>query len=179
MEYHEATGELLRSTVSTRPPHIPNLPAVQRQALKRLRRDTSLIIGFTDKNCGLFAADAADYEQNGLAELGRTHERFARSAKHATVITLAAIRMRTKQYLPGLPPWALVWISAIIKGHQPATAAAFSIPAFRLLYKIHKSTLGFRPITGNHTWATQPLALLLAYLLLPFVKSNRYLRPGY
>ena len=42
---------------------------------------------------------------------------------------------------------------------------------------MHKSTLGFRGLTGNHTWVTQPFALLLAFLLLAYVvRTSSYLR---
>ena len=46
-----------------------------------------------------------------------------------------------------------------------------SVPSFRVLYKIHKAALQFRPITGNHCWCTQPLAALLAFLLQPYIKD--------
>jgi hypothetical protein len=62
------------------------------------------------------------------------------------------------------------WIRRLLKGVHPKSGAAFSVPSFYLLYKVHKATLGFRPITGNHVWVTQPLALLTAFLLLPFCK---------
>jgi hypothetical protein len=57
---HSATGDLLLETVRRRPPHIPNLPASQRSALHTLRNDASIVLGYTDKNLGMFAADASD-----------------------------------------------------------------------------------------------------------------------
>ena len=127
------------------------------------------MLGYTDKNLGMFAADASDYEAHGLAELRSTHDRFEHSARHAIAITTAAVRDRLASHLGSLPKWASNWIGGILDGHHPALAFAFSIPSFRLLYKIHKSKLGMRPITGNHVWVTQPLALLLAALLLPWI----------
>ena len=77
-----------------------------------------------------------------------------------------------KQGVTKRAKWASQWIDGILGGHHPAMTFAFAIPSFRLLYKIHKSKLGMRPITGNHVWVTQPLALLLAALLLPYVRAT-------
>jgi hypothetical protein len=43
--------------------------------------------------------------------------------------------------------------------------------------KVHKDPIEYRPLTGNHCWITQPYALLLSFLILPFVRRTpTYLR---
>ena len=60
---------------------------------------------------------------------------------------------------------------------HPSSGRRYSVPWFRLLYKIHKAELGFRGLTGNHTWVTRPFALLLAFLLLSYViATSTYVR---
>ena len=50
-----------------------------------------------------------------------------------------------------LPQYAVDWCTAA-KTQHPSTWRRYSVPWFRLLYKIHKAELGFRGLTGNHTW---------------------------
>jgi hypothetical protein len=167
-EYHEATfASVSDAILNERGPHVPNLSWSHRKFLAKLRNDDSIVIGACDKNLGLFADDAANYERRGLENLQKTHARAQFTEKHAIILTLAAIRARLFPMLPSLPKWAATWIKSLVtSGCHPATHAVFSVAAFRLLYKVHKAELGVRPITGNHTWVTQPLALLVAFLLL-------------
>jgi hypothetical protein len=110
-EYEEATFSKLTELVAARDPHIPNLSWAHRKALSRLRGDRSLVIGVCDKNLGLFAADATDYEQHCRAALSATHAATAHSQRHAVILTLTALRSGMERYLPGLPEWAQKWIS--------------------------------------------------------------------
>eukprot|EP01047_Picozoa_sp_COSAG01_P038779 COSAG01_NODE_3164_length_6477_cov_6.494983_1_plen_64_part_10 len=64
------------------------------------------------------------------------------------------MRRELTPFLPTLPDWAAKWLGVLFKGRHPRTNAAFSVAAFRLLYKVHKAVLGYRPITGNFCWAT-------------------------
>jgi hypothetical protein len=52
---YEASFASLSDLVARRPPHVPNLSWMHRKALSRLRLDDSIVIGFCDKNLGLFA----------------------------------------------------------------------------------------------------------------------------
>jgi hypothetical protein len=171
-DFATKTANALRLAVSARPAHVKNLSRAQRQALTRLRADSNLVIAFADKNLGLVADDASNYERHGLNALAATHVKVLihHAASNVVLITMHAMRTRLDPFMNSLPAWASLWLTAMLSGSHPRTRRAFSVPSFRLLYKIHKSTLGFRPITGNHTWCTQPLALLVAFLLLPFVK---------
>jgi hypothetical protein len=171
-EFHEASFASLSDLVARRPPHVPNLSWMHRKALSRLWHDDSIVIGFCDKNLGLFADDASAYEQHARDSLAATHRVTDYSVRHTISITRYALFSGLRQYLPSLPDWAASWVKAICEGKHPRTAAAFAIPAFRLLYKVHKAQLGFRPITGNHCWVTQPLALLLAFLVLPYCQTT-------
>jgi hypothetical protein len=156
-------------------PTIPNLSRRHRDALRELRLNSDLVIAYADKNLGLIADDAASYLAHGLDSLRATHRCLPagpHTASNVVLETLYAMRTRLTPFLPALPPWAAKWVTVLLTGVHPRTKRAFQVPAFRLLYKIHKKTLGFRPITGNHCWATQPLALLLAFLLLPFVRCT-------
>ena len=75
-----------------------------------------------------------------------------------------------------LPQWASDWCLAARK-RDPRTRRPYSVPWFRLLYKVHKSALGFRGVTCNHTWVTQPFALLLAFFMLAYVlRTATYMR---
>ena len=173
-EFAQRTKDALLEKVAARPAHVPNLSRAQRQALTRLRANKDLVIAFADKNLGLVADDASNYERHGLHALASTHIRVEgiNAATNVLLIAMDAMRTRLEPYLATLPDWASLWIAAILTGAHPRTRRVFTVPSFRLLYKIHKATLGFRPITGNHTWCTQPLALLVAFLLLPFVKET-------
>ena len=62
---------------------------------------------------------------------------------------------------------------------NPANGQAFRCAAFRILYKVHKAVLGYRPVTGNFCSASQPSARLLAFLLLPMVRATpEYVKDG-
>ena len=78
----------------------------------------------------------------------------------------------TNRYLYLLPASALIAAVSNFGFRNSALGFAFAVPAFRLLYKVHKSELGFRPITGSHCWVTQPLALLIATMLLPYCQAT-------
>ena len=76
-----------------------------------------------------------------------------------------AMRLALSPLLPALPEWMAEWITVLLAtAAHPRTSKKFKVPAFRLLYKVHKSKLGFRGITGNFCWATQPIAELVAYI---------------
>jgi hypothetical protein len=75
-------------------------------------------------------------------------------------------------HLDTLPDWAAKFLRKTMEGTDPCTGRHFRVPSFRVLYKIHKERLQFRPISGNHCWCTQPLAALLAFLLQPYIISH-------
>jgi hypothetical protein len=173
-EYGEATlSDMLaavRSLPTTGVHH--NLSRRHVDALNRLIADKTIIIIDTDKNLGPAADDAASYRQNCLDELARTHTRMPQSADYILRRTLAAMKAALEPYLASLPVWAAKFLKKVCSGIDPATGRGFRVPSFRVLYKIHKARLQFRPITGNHCWCTQPLAALLALLLHPYIISG-------
>ena len=178
-EYAARSAGAVRQAVTTaveRLPKIPNLSWRHRKALVDLRHNHDLVIAFADKNLGLVADDAANYLRNGIACLGNTHRTLpttAFTASNLILTTMSAMRDRLSPLLHLLPQWGKLWMTAVLStAAHPRSMKKFKVPAFRLLYKIHKSVLGFRPITGNHCWATQPVAELIAFLLLPFVRET-------
>ena len=84
-----------------------------------------------------------------------------------------AMRRALSPLLPELPEWMAKWIIVLLAtAAHPRTRKKFQVPAFRLLYKLHKSKLGFRGITGNFCWATQPIAELVAYIYRGRLEPN-------
>lgn len=149
-----------------------NLPGRLRAALQRLKADKSIVILDTDKNLGLVADDTVSYIQHCEDELARTHTRLTESAEYILRRTLSRMKTAIEPFLSTLPKWAAKFLKKTFKGFDPCTGKPFRIPSYRVLYKIHKAQLQFRPITGNHCWCTQPLAALLAFLLRPFIVNN-------
>ena len=148
---------------------IPNLSVAHRKALDRIRRDKELVVSFADKNLGLVADSAANYLRHGERVLAESHmaveDGAIGTASNILLITMDAMRSALTPLLPELLDWMAVWISTLLStATHPRARKKFLVPAFRLLYKIHKKKLGFRGITGNFCWATQPLAELVAYI---------------
>lgn len=67
-----------------------------------------------------------------------------------------------------LPSWMRLFLKVSFR-HIPTMGGEYKIPKYYLLYKVHKSVLGFRPITGNRCSPSQPVSRLLAFLLEPLV----------
>ena len=88
-------------------------------------------------------------------------------------------------YKKELPYWLLQYLSkALVK--DPATATAYAVPLFYVLYKIHKLNerlmrllredyardVPTRPVSANFCWCTQPFAKFAAKMLLPYVRRT-------
>ena len=178
-EYCCRSGQAVKQAVSAAVewlPKIPNLSWRHRTALVALRHNKDLVIAYADKNLGLVADDATNYLHNGVTCLSKTHRALptmAFTASNIILSTMYAMRQKLTPLLELLPSWGQLWMTTILStAAHPRTLRKFKVPAFRLLYKIHKATLGFRPITGNHCWVTQPVAELIAFLLLPYVRAT-------
>eukprot|EP01048_Picozoa_sp_COSAG05_P019889 COSAG05_NODE_3236_length_2216_cov_259.874350_1_plen_191_part_10 len=107
-----------------------------------------------------------------MEELGKTHQQIiGQTPEHILKSSIAKIRDGVTQHFEDLPQWAVKYLKEALL-HAPKSQQKYILPAFRVLFKVHKSPLQVRPITGNHVWCTQPLALMLADLLTPYVRAT-------
>jgi hypothetical protein len=166
-----AANDIDKKIHDTQPDPRPNLTREQKAAVISLRA-SGLVFGDCDKNLGLFCTTAEHYASLGLEELGKTHtEIIGRTPGQLISEALTEIRTGVEKHLHELPKWAAEYCREALK-HAPTSQRKYLLPAFRILFKVHKMPLQVRPITGNHVWCTQPLALLLADLLQPYVTAT-------
>ena len=145
-----------------------NLHFQQRARLEELSELKSQVFAIADKNLGLTALDTADYKAACLRWLARTHTVVLLSAEIVISSTIAKLKAVVDTFENMVPEWIFKWMASHLCGH-------FLVPAFRAMPKLHKhraphAPIETRPLTGNHCWATQPHALLVAFLLLPLVR---------
>eukprot|EP01050_Picozoa_sp_SAG11_P017152 SAG11_NODE_2435_length_3365_cov_3.390386_3_plen_464_part_01 len=139
-------------------------------ALHRLMLRRDIIIVDSDKNLGLVVDDAAAYREKALAELAQTHHEVHLRYSQPLTETKMELRRETRKLLDTLPDWAAKYLERSYSA-QPQSGREYCYPQFRLTYKIHKTPVQGRPITGNHCWVTQPAAKLVAELLKPYVNA--------
>ena len=147
-----------------------------RTALREMQDAGDKVFAICDKNLGMAAIDTSVYRAEALKWLYKTHERVADSALEVVSKTLTALHTAYVEHLDDWDMkiehqcWVTRWCKASLKGPpRGGSAAKYLPPAFKIMPKAHKSPLEWRPLTGQHTWATQPAALLTAWLLLALV----------
>ena len=171
LEYCQMLTESVASRLKQSRRTIENLSYDMRTCLSSLYDSTTHVFSIADKNLGLTAMDVKDYEAACKAWLARTHTLVELSAEEVIQRTLRAL---TRAYTPLenlLPAWVWKWLAF------HSSPLRYRIPAFRVMPKLHKpraagAPVDTRPLTGNHCWATQPYALLVAHLVLPVVRRT-------
>ena len=169
----EAVAERLKTATRT----YENLSFDMRARLDTLSSHSEQTFSVADKNLGLTAMDTCDYKVCCLKWLARTHTvvdyGLSPTLTLTTIIvrTISALEAVFTPLLDTLPGWMQTWLLHHADPHLYRAAA------FRVLPKLHKpradgELVDTRPITGNHCWATQPTALLLAHLLMPIVRRT-------
>ena len=152
-----------------------NLSKRHRDALRELAEDESIVIAACDKNLGICVDSSQSYDMHAREELARTHNHVTNDDYDALQETRDEIQRKLAPFWDSaiLPDWMEEWCkTASSTCADPKTGRKFQVPSFRLLYKIHKDPIEYRPLTGNHCWITQPYALLLSFLILPFVRRT-------
>ncbi|XP_059072297.1 uncharacterized protein LOC131873359, partial [Cryptomeria japonica] len=160
LEHILRQGELLlsqqiSSTVFT---HGPMLPSRLLSALRKLRKDSSIVIKSADKNLGLVVLDKTWYELEGLRLLSDQNVYSVISAVPWNTIRQELISIIER-------------FGAILKGVKDFLLSVqinkASACAFYLLPKIHKPTLTGRPICSYSGYLLEPASKVLHHLLLP------------
>jgi hypothetical protein len=169
-----------RAVISATSKRVHNLAKRYRVGLRELSEDDSITIVACDKNLGICVDSSQSYDAHAREELGRTHFLITNDDYDALQVTREEIQRKLAPFWDSavLPDWMGEWCkTASSTCADPKTGRKFQVPSFRLLYKIHKDPIEYRPLTGNHCWITQPYALLLSFLILPFVRRTpTYLR---
>ena len=185
-EFLRQVERAVDAAVEQAPKPRKNLSRRQLDSLLRLAHRHDLIFVLTDKNLGMACDTQAAYERNCLSSLAATHERTDLTEAGCLRKMKDKFRYDLVPFLQDetggtgipepLPEWMQTFLLASFN-HIPTTEAEYKVPKFYLLYKVHKDTLGFRPITGNWCSPSQPVSRLLAFLLEPLVRyTDSYVR---
>ena len=174
VEYLGSVRRHAEAVLSSVPKPVHNLARIHRDALTELSEDESIVIAACDKNLGICVDSAHSYDLHAREELARTHTLITNEDYDALQVTSDEIVLKLSRYWESaiMRDWMEEWCKAASTGHDPQSGRRFRVPSFRLLYKIHKDPIEYRPLTGNFCWITQPYALLLSFLLLPFVRAT-------
>ena len=175
LEYCQLLTESVAERLKTAPRTYENLSHDMRTRLESLSSHTGQTFSVADKNLGLTAMDTCDYKACCLKWLARTHTvvdyglSLSDTVTSVIQVTINALKTVFLPLLPLLPKWMQKWLT------HHTDPGLFRAAAFRALPKLHKARIigelvDTRPITGNHCWATQPAALLIAFLLMPLVR---------
>ena len=194
-----AKAEVLRRLPTGRPPDRPgNLHPDQLHVLATFQRQSLMKIVTADKNLGCILDHQSRYDRLLLQEALTTHVTAAEWAANngidafsvPDIIKYTLDRMRN-ELLPlveadsSLPFWFLKFIRSAIVWNA-GKKLHFTVPMMYLVYKMHKLSAAeiamlvndvlldvpTRPISANYCWATQPIAVALAKILMPYVRRT-------
>ena len=129
-----------------------NLSKRHRDALRELAEDESIVIAACDKNLGICVDSSQSYDMHAREELARTHDHVTNDDYAALQETRDEIQRKLSHFWKGdsvnMFPWMADWCrTAFDTCADPKSGRKFQVPAFRLLYKIHKNPIEYRPLT--------------------------------
>ena len=167
LEYCMDLGERAANIVFPTQRTASNLCHRFRSALGKMTTTTEHIFTISDKNLGLVTMGREQYETACLESLATTHVEVDTTAADVISSTLVKLRTLLTDHVidQDLPEWLEKWCVAAAKAH-PVTNKPYSLAAFRVMPKQHKDPLEYRQLQGNHTWATQPYALVVAVMFM-------------
>ena len=131
---------------------------------------------------GIAAVDRWRYMEVCEERLAATHVLVPDSERSILISVRNMLEDLLRLHGSCLPDWAYEFLrvsAGMPKGGQsgyidaachPRTGRSFRVPAYRCLWKIHKSVLDYRPITGNFCWILQCLSDVVDTILMPEVR---------
>lgn len=148
---------------------VHNTPYDFYKKTKTIKHHSQLIIRPADKNLGLCVSTRTFYKKHVLIHLAdtttyqpdhRSPKDFKKFVKDRYACFLQ--QLRSRQRFAGLFTQGTTrFLAAAISGRQ-----ATQVPAFYLLWKIHKPKLQSRPLAAAHSWITTNLSRLVGFYLL-------------
>ena len=144
-----------------------NINSKQRQALKELARDESIIIKSADKGSGITIVNTSQYHQEGMAHLSNVFY-YEKIEKDYTKLLTSKINIFLRRAVKNRI------ISEIQYNMLRQNPDEVRTQLIYFLRKIHKDPHGLRPIVSGTNGPTETISAFLDNILSPYVLRCKY-----
>ena len=154
-----------------------NLPRSQRQALRTLRDDTSIVIRNADKNLGPTIMDESWVRSESLRQLS-DRETYRKIGKVNVRSIVNQLHSLVDKFFPSLdfdhPDYhdRRKLRRFLLCPPDEEDDLSYRIPVFYIIPKLHKTPVVGRPIVSNINWVTTNVSILLDHYLRQFINTS-------